>query len=170
MANIPLYGQNKDGDALNKASNAFRGPLDVIVAGDNTQYTPSKDELCRTYASHHANGMDITLPSVDKSDAGLWVKIEVAVTVTASDLVSVTAASGDLLEGSVYLTKATDAGDVGSYAEFAADESDDLTLSMNGSTKGGLIGSWAKFTVNENGYWTVEGRIFGSGTLATPFS
>ena len=166
--NIPLYGQNKDGDALNKASNAFRGPLDVIVAGDNSQYSPSKDELCRTYASHHANGMDITLPSIDASDAGLWVKIEVAVTVTSSDLVAVTAASGDLLEGSVYLTKATDA--VANQAEFAADESNDLTLSMNGSTTGGLIGSWAKFTVNENGYWTVEGQLMGSGTLATPFS
>tara|TARA_R100000700_G_scaffold39681_1_gene53059 strand:- start:3540 stop:4046 length:507 start_codon:yes stop_codon:yes gene_type:complete len=168
MANIPLYGQNKDGDALNKASNAFRGALDVIVAGDNSQYSPGKDELCRTYASHHANGMDITLPSVDKSDAGLWVKIEVAVTVTASDLVAVTAASGDLLEGSVYLTKATDA--VANQAEFAADESNDLIFSMNGSTTGGLIGSWAKFTVNENGYWTVEGQLMGSGTLATPFS
>ena len=168
MANIPMYGQNKDGDALNKASNAFRGPLDVIVAGDNSQFSPGKDELCRTYASHHANGMDITLPSIDKSDAGLWVKIEVAVTVTSSDLVAVTAASGDLLEGSVYLTKATDA--VANQAEFAADESNDLTLSMNGGTTGGLIGSWAKFTVNENGYWTVEGQVFGSGTLATPFS
>ena len=168
MANIPLYGQNKDGDALHKASNAFRGPLDVVVAGDNSQYTPGKDELCRTYASHHANGMDITLPSIDKSDAGLWVKIEVAVTVTASDLIAVTAASGDLLEGSVYITKATDA--VANQAEFAADESDDLIFSMNGSTTGGLIGSWAKFTVNENGYWTVEGQLMGSGTLATPFS
>ena len=168
MANIPMYGQNKDGDALNKASNAFRGPLDVIVAGDDSQFSPSKDELCRTYASHHANGMDITLPSVDKSDAGLWVKIEVAVSVTSSDLVAVTAASGDLLEGSVYLTKATDA--VANQAEFAADESNDLTLSMNGSTTGGLIGSWAKFTVNESGYWTVEGQLLGSGTLATPFS
>ena len=166
--NIPLYGQNKDGDALNKASNAFRGPLDVVVAGDNTQYSLGKDDCCRTYASHHANGMDITLPAVDASDAGLWIKIEVAVTVTASDLISVTAASGDLLEGSVYLTKATDA--VANQAEFAADESDDLIFSMNGSTTGGLIGSWAKFIVNENGYWTVEGQLMGSGTLATPFS
>ena len=166
--NIPLYGQNKDGDALNKASNAFRGPLDVIVAGDNSQYSPSKDELCRIYASHHANGMDITLPAVSSADAGLWIRIEVAVTVTSSDLVAVTAASGDLLEGSVYLTKATDA--VANQVEFAADESNDLTLSMNGSTTGGLIGSWAKLTVNDSGYWTVKGQILGSGTLATPFS
>ena len=169
MAN-PMYGQNKADNALDKARNAFRGALDVAVAGDNTQFTLDKDDCCRTFASHHANGMDITLPAVSAADAGLWIKIEAAVTVTASDLIAVTAQSGDLLEGSVYLTKATDAGDVGSYAEFAADESDDLTLSMNGGTTGGLIGSWAKFTVNDNGYWTVEGRIFGSGTLATPFS
>ena len=167
MAN-PMYGQNKSDNALDKARNAHRGAFDVIVAGDNSQFSPSKDELCCTFASHHANGMDITLPSVSKADAGLWLKIEVAVTVTSSDLVAVTAASGDLLEGSVYLTKATDA--VANQAEFAADESNDLTFSMNGGTTGGLIGSWAKFTVNENGYWTVEGQVNGSGTLATPFS
>ena len=112
--------------------------------------------------------MDITLPAVSSADAGLWIRIEVAVTVTSSDLVAVTAASGDLLEGSVYLTKATDA--VANQVEFAADESNDLTLSMNGSTTGGLIGSWAKLTVNDSGYWTVKGQILGSGTLATPFS
>ena len=167
-SNIPLYGQNKDGDALNKASNAYRGSLDVAVAGDNTQYALDKDGCCRTFASHHANGMDITLPSIDASDAGLWIKIEVAVTVTSSDLISVTAASGDLLEGSVYATKATDA--VANALEFAADESNDLIFSMNGGTTGGLIGSYAKFTVNENGYWTVEGQINGSGSLVTPFS
>ena len=166
--NIPLYGQNKDGDALNKASNAYRGKLDVEVAGNNSQYVLGKDDCCRTFASHHANGMDITLPAIDASDAGLWIKIEVAVTVTSSDLVSVTSLSGDLLEGSCILTKATD--QVAESVEFAADESNDLVFSMNGSTTGGLIGSWAKFTANENGYWTVEGLLNGSGSLATPFA
>tara|TARA_Y100000361_G_C11138352_1_gene333486 strand:- start:226 stop:726 length:501 start_codon:yes stop_codon:yes gene_type:complete len=164
----PMYGQNKADKALEKARNAFKGKLDVVVAGDNSQYTLTKDECCRTFTSHHANGMDITLPAVSSDDAGLWIKIEVAVTVTSSDLVSVTAAAGDLLEGSVYLTKATDA--VANQTEFAADESNDLIFSMNGGTTGGLIGSWAKFTVNENGYWTVEGQINASGSLATPFS
>ena len=167
MAN-PMYGQNKADNALDKARNAFRGRLDVAVAGDNTQYSLAKDDCCRTFASHHANGMDITLPAVSAADAGLWIKIETAVTVTSSDLISVTAQSGDLLEGSVYLSKATDY--VAEQAEFAADESDDLIFSMNGGTTGGLIGSWAKFTVNENGYWTVEGQLLGSSTLATPFS
>ena len=167
MAN-PMYGQNKSDNALDKARNAFRGSLDVKVAGDNTQFTLEKDDCCATYASHHANGMDITLPAVSAEDAGLWIKIETAVTVTSADLISVTAQSGDLLEGSIIITKASDA--VANAAEFAADESNDLVFSMNGGTTGGLIGSWAKFTVNENGYWTVEGFLYGSGSLATPFS
>tara|TARA_R100000808_G_scaffold22685_1_gene49509 strand:+ start:118 stop:621 length:504 start_codon:yes stop_codon:yes gene_type:complete len=167
MAN-PMYGQNKADNALDKARNAFRGSLDVKVAGDNTQFTLEKDDCCATYASHHANGMDITLPAVSAEDAGLWIKIETAVTVTSADLISVTAQSGDLLEGSIIITKASDA--VANAAEFAADESNDLVFSMNGGTTGGLIGSWAKFTVNENGYWTVEGFLYGSGSLATPFS
>ena len=167
MAN-PMDGSNKADKALNKALNASRGKLDVAVAGDNTQYALDKDDCCRTFASHHANGMDITLPAVSADDAGLWIKIEVAVTVTSSDLISVTAASGDLLEGGITISKASDV--IANAAEFAADESDDLIFSMNGGTTGGLIGSWAKFTVNENGYWTVEGFLYGSGTLATPFS
>ena len=167
MAN-PMYGQNKADNALDKARNAFRGRLDVAVAGDNTQYSLAKDDCCRTFASHHANGMDITLPAVSAADAGLWIKIETAVTVTSSDLISVTAQSGDLLEGSITISKATDY--VAEQAEFAADESDDLIFSMNGGTTGGLIGSWAKFTVNVNGYWSVECQLLGSSTLATPFS
>ena len=69
MAN-PMYGQNKADNALDKARNAFRGALDVAVAGDNTQFTLDKDDCCRTFASHHANGMDITLPAVSAADAG----------------------------------------------------------------------------------------------------
>ena len=167
MAN-PMYGQNKADGALDKAKNAFRGSLDVKVAGDNTQFTLGKDDCCATYASHHANGMDITLPAVTAEDAGLWIKIETAVTVTSSDLIAVTAQSGNLLEGSITISMASDV--IANAAEFAADESNDLTFSMNGGTTGGLIGSWAKFTVNGSGYWTVEGFVFGSGTLATPFS
>ena len=39
----PMYGQNKADKALEKARNAFKGKLDVVVAGDNSQYTLTKD-------------------------------------------------------------------------------------------------------------------------------
>lgn len=167
MAN-PLYGQNKVDNRIDKAEKAYQGKLDVVVAGNNTQYTPSKGELCRTYVNGNAGGFDMTLPAVSASDAGLWLKVRVGVAVTATDLIAVTAASGDLLEGDVFITKATDA--VANMVYFAADESNDLTLSMNGSTTGGLIGSEVLFQVNDNGYWSVSGTLYGSGTLATPFS
>ena len=166
MAN-PMYGQNKSDNGIDMAANANLGDLDVIVGGDNQAFTLGKADCCKTYVNGHANGMDIALPAVSAADAGLWIKIGVGVTVT-SGLISVTAASGDLLEGNVIITKASDA--VANAAYFAADESNDLIFSMNGSTTGGLIGSCAKFTVNKKGYWTVEGQINGSGTLATSFS
>ena len=167
MAN-PMYGQNKADDGLDMAANANLGGLDVIVGGNDTAFTLAKEDCCKIYVNGNAGGMDIALPAVSAADAGLWIKIQTGVTVTSSDLISVTAASGDLLEGHVIISKASDA--IANAAYFAADESNDLIFSMNGSTTGGLIGSWAKFTVNKNGYWTVEGELNGSGTLATPFS
>jgi hypothetical protein len=55
-------------------------------------------------------------------------------------------------------------------AYFAADESNDLTITQNGTTTGGLIGSKVRVQANNNGYWTVSGIVLGSSTLATPFS
>ena len=150
MAN-PFYGQNKADNEIDRAGNASGGSYgQIVVAGDNTQYgtataTLGKSDLNKWIVNGHTNGFDLWLPSI-----------------------IVTAASGDLLVGNAFLTKATDA--VANRVYFAADGSDDLILTLNGTTTGGLIGSQAVMQVNKDGYWLVLADLNGSGTLATPFS
>tara|TARA_R100000093_G_C1891243_1_gene57020 strand:+ start:66 stop:572 length:507 start_codon:yes stop_codon:yes gene_type:complete len=168
-----MYGQNKADDAIDIAGNASSGSFgQVAVAGDNTQYGTSsvplgKSDLNKWIVNGHTNGLDLWLPSVSKSDAGLWLGVRCGVASGGASII-ITAASGDLLVGHAFITKATDA--VANRVYFAADGSDDLILTLNGTTTGGLIGSQAVMQVNKDGYWLVLADLTGSGTLATPFS
>ena len=171
---IPQYGMNKHGDDIDWAKNAVSGDMynTVEVAGNNTQYGTaaaplSKNQMNRTIVNGHTNGFDLWLPAVSSSDAGLWLKVVCGVASGGASIV-ITAASGDLLVGNVFSTKATDA--VANRVYFAADGSDDLIFTLDGTTTGGLIGSEAFFQVNKDGYWNVSAQLTGSGTLATPFS
>ena len=173
MAN-PLYGQNTADNAIDFALNASSGQLfsTVIVAGDNAQYGTAaapmgKSHMNRTIVQGHTNGLDLWLPSIDASDAGLWLQIISGVTNGGASTV-ITAASGDLLVGNTIATKATDA--VANSVYFAADASDDLIFTWDGTTTGGLIGSEVFIQANKDGYLYVKSVANGSGTAATPFS
>ena len=149
------------------ALDVFANPkADVeVLAADKTLL---ESDMNRIYVLNKAAGIAIVLPSIDAQNAGMWIEVHVMTAVT-SNAYSVTAgATSDFLEGHVFITKATDA--VANMAYFAADETDDDAFSMNGTTTGGLIGSVARFVANANGYWTVTGQLYGSGTLATPFA
>lgn len=113
-----------------------------------------------------AAGLDFTLPAVAAAQVGAWYKFIVTVTITSNNL-RVTAATGDLLRGGVYIAD-FDTANTGSY--FTPDESDDLIFTANGSTKGGKKGSVVTFTAIHATGWFVEGLLFGDGTLATPFA
>ena len=172
MAN-PFYGQNKADNEIDRAGNASGGSYSqVAVAGDNTQYgtataTLGKSDLNKWIVNGHTNGFDLWLPAVSKSDAGLWLGVRCGVASGGASII-VTAASGDLLVGNAFITKATDA--VANRVYFAADGSDDLILTLNGTTTGGLIGSQAVMQVNKDGYWLVLADLNASGSMVTPFS
>ena len=172
MAN-PLYGQNKADAGIDWAGNAMEGQFGAVtVTGNNSQYGTAvsplgKGDLNKWFVNGHTNGFDMWLPSISAADAGLWLGVRVGVANAGAGII-ITAASGDLLVGNVFNTKATDA--VANRVYFAADGSDDLIFTMNGTTQGGLIGSQVFFQVNKDGYWNVRGDLNGSGTLATNFT
>lgn len=113
-----------------------------------------------------AAGLDFTLPAIAAGDIGTHFKFLVTVTVSSNNF-RVTAAAGDLLFGAVWIAD-FDTANTGAY--FAADGTDDLILTMNGSTKGGKKGTWVEFTATSATQWFVQGVAFGDGSLATPFS
>lgn len=127
------------------------------------------EDMCRTYVLNSAGGIAITLPLIDVQSVGLWVRVEVMTTVTATDDYIIQAgASGDPFEGNVFISEASDF--VANQAYFAADGTDYI-LTMDGGDTGGLIGTSIFIQANANGYWSVSGIIMADGTLTTnPFS
>lgn len=113
-----------------------------------------------------AAGLDFTLPALASTDVGVFYDFLVTVTITSNSF-RVTAASGDLLNGAIWLAD-FDTADTGTY--FTPDFSDDLVMTMNGSTTGGKKGTAVRFTALSATQWFVQGQAFGDGTLATPFS
>lgn len=113
-----------------------------------------------------AAGLDFTLPAIAAAQIGTTFTFLVTTTITSNSL-RITAATGDLLNGAVWLAD-FDTANTGTY--FAADGSDDLIITMNGTTTGGKKGTWLKLTAISATGWFVQGNAFGDGTLATPFS
>lgn len=120
----------------------------------------------RTILVDDAAGLDFTLPAIAAAQIGTHYKFLVTTTITSNSL-RLTAASGDLLRGGV-LVFDFDTANTGTY--FTPDESNDLIMSLNGSTTGGKKGSVVTVTAITATGWFVEGLIYGDGTLATPFS
>lgn len=105
-----------------------------------------------------------TLPAIGAGDVGMefWFLVT-----TTSSAATITAGAADLLTGGV-MCMSTGAG-IENDA-FSPDVSDDLIITMNGTTKGGIIGStWHLIAISAT-RWYCDGTTIGSGTLETPFS
>jgi len=113
-----------------------------------------------------AAGLDFTLPAVAAAQVGTWYRFLVTTTITSNSF-RVTAAAGDLLRGGVWIAD-FDTANTGAY--FTPDESNDLIMTMNGSTTGGKKGTYVDFYAIHATGWMVVGNVFGDGSLATPFS
>lgn len=106
---------------------------------------------------------DFVLPTITANNIGM--EFEFVVTATATSL-TITAAATQLLVGGVGMDSTT----AGDSEAFSADGTDDLVITMNGTTTGGIIGSWVILTAASITEWTVRGNLIGSGTMTTPFS
>ena len=114
-----------------------------------------------------AAGLDFTLPAVATAQVGTWYRFLVTTTVTSNNF-RVTAASGDFLNGGVWIAD-FDTANTGAY--FAADGSSHLAMTMNGSTKGGKKGTVVEFVaISATGWYVTGTQVFGDGALVTPFS
>ena len=107
-----------------------------------------------------------TLPVITALNIGM--KFTFVTTVAASTAQSVTAgAAADLYTGGVRLWDDTAAYTAPQVVIHKADVSNDIILTMNGTTKGGKIGSKVTFTAISATRWFVDGDLFGSGNLST---
>jgi hypothetical protein len=116
-----------------------------------------------------AAGLDFTLPAVATAQIGTTYTFLVTVSVS-SNLLRITAASGDLLRGGVLMHDFDAAYTAPQGVYKTPDESDDLIFSCNGGTTGGKKGTRVEFVAISATGWWVSGNVFGDGVLATPFS
>jgi hypothetical protein len=142
---------------------SYRRPLTSLTGAGPTAITAAMSGY--QFNFNRAAGVAVTLPAVTASEVGVFFDFYFETTATGDH--TITAQAADLLIGGVRIED-FDTANTGSY--FAADGSDDLIITMNGTTKGGKKGSYLRVTCSGAASWTVQGNLFGDGTLATPFS
>lgn len=111
-----------------------------------------------------ADGIAVTLPACQ---VGLKFKVLVQTSVTSNAYSVATSAATELFCGGP-ITGLASGGATAFF--FPADESNDDTLSMNGTTTGGLAGTILEFECISSTRWLVKGNNIGSGSLATSFA
>lgn len=96
---------------------------------------------------------------------GMTFDFFTSVSVVASDTHKLYCSTGSFFKGA--LTVGTIA--TASAAGVAANGTDILGMSSNGSTTGGLVGSFFRVTAISTTQWAIDGFLIGSGSVATPF-
>jgi len=150
-------------DVLNKNSASYGNVPDFYPNGFSAKTAGFTAEAGYTYLVTDLDGCAIVLPAPTHG-----ARIKIVIGAVTSNTHTITCdATTTLFEGYALLGDDID-GTVAQHAPFAADESNDDVLTMNGTTTGNggvieLIGMSAA-------RWKVEAVLYASGTIATPFS
>lgn len=135
----------------------------VAVTASSGNLTLTAAMSGRTMLFDAAGATAYVLPAIAAADVGVYFDFYTTVTATGNH--TITAASGDLLVGSVIA--GVSAADI---EVFAPDVLDDLIITLNGTTTGGIAGTWLRLTALSATRWGVVGITRCSGVQATPFS
>lgn len=147
---------------FDSSGGAIKYKRNVLASSGNTTMTSA---MSGSIMLIDGASTDYTLPAIGTGDVGMHFLF--VSTIISTGTQTITAGAADLLTGGVAII---DVGAAGTDY-FAPDVSDDLILTMNGTTTGGVaVGSWVQYTAISATRWFVQGVLCGSGTLATPFS
>ena len=155
---IPLYGQNKDGDALNNV--ALSRGYKKITAGITLDGTDGG-----VIHIADSDACAIVLPEITAALDGLEYKFIMANDAGGSITITSTDQAGDYYQGTIAV-HSVDADD-----GFAANGSTNNIITMNATSTGGLLGSEVNIRASFGYGWIVWGNVLGTDTTgATPFS
>jgi hypothetical protein len=149
------------GVAMDSTSGGLRSKRSVLASSGNKTMTSA---MSGSVMLLDGAATDYTLPAIGAGDVGMYFDFVSTIISTSQ---SITAGAADLLTGSIAIVSAdTPTADI-----FSPDVSDDLIISLNGTTSGGAaVGSWCRLTAISATRWFVEGVFSGTGTVVTPFS
>ena len=155
---MPLYGQNKDGDALNNV--ALSRGYKKITAGITLDGTDGG-----VIHIADSDACAIVLPEITAALDGLEYKFIMAVDAGGSITITSTDQAGDYYQGTIAV-HSVDADD-----GFAANGSSNNIITMNATATGGLLGSEVNLRAVFGVGWLAWGNVLGTNTTgATPFS
>lgn len=103
------------------------------------------------------------LPALTATEVGIVYEFCSTVAATTT---TITAGAADLLVGGLAIVTAS----VPAADHFQPDGSDDLVITMNGTTQGGMVGSRLRLEAISATRWLVSGTLLGTSTVITPFS
>ncbi len=148
--------------AIDACGVALKSKRNVLASSGNTTMTSA---MSGSVMLIDGASTDYALPAIGTGDVGMF--FDFVSTIISTGTQTITAQAADLLTGGITIA---DVGAAGTDF-FAPDVSDDLIITLNGTTTGGVaVGSWCRLTAISATRWFVEGVFCGSGTLATPFS
>jgi hypothetical protein len=136
----------------------------TFIDANAATLTLNAEDSGKTIFLDRAAGCTVTLPT---PEVGLTYHFVVRTAVTSNSYKVAGKATTHLFAGRV-LNMDTDSSNVMAY--FAADETDDDEMTMNGSTTGGLKSDNFTVTCISPTRWYVEGVTTGTGAVANPFS
>ena len=148
-------------DVLNSSSNSYGQQIDKWKFSAKTAAFTAADGFC--YLVTDADGCAVTLPAPNIGD-----RIKIVFGAVTSNNHTVTADATTTLFSGYALIEDTATGDAAEHKVFAADESDDDVITLNGSTTG--LSGVVELTGISDKMWQVEARLTGSGSVATPFA
>ena len=155
---IPLYGQNKDGDALNNV--ALSRGYKKITAGITLDGTDGG-----VIHIADSDACAIVLPEITAALDGLEYKFIMANDAGGSITITSTDQAGDYYQGTIAV-HSVDADD-----GFAANGTSNNIITMNATATGGLLGSEVNIRAVFGVGWLAWGNVLGTNTTgATPFS
>ena len=148
-------------DVLNSSSSKYGRTPDVYKMSAQTADFTAVDGFC--YLVTKLDGCDVTLPAPT-----VGAKIKIVFGAVTSNAHTITCdATTTLYEGYALVIDTID-GTPAQHVVFAADESDDDAISMNGTTTG--ASAVFELTGIATNRWQVEGIVYASGAVATVFA
>lgn len=140
-----------------------------VISGLGATRTLNEGESGSVIALDRAAGITVTLPSVAAGAVpGTFFDFMVSVTTTTNGYKVITGAGTELLVGSI-LNCDTDTSDAVAIWKSLVGTSN-ISVNLDGSTKGGIKGDKFRVTNLNATTWVVEGVTNGTGAVATPFA
>jgi hypothetical protein len=158
-------GLGKDGSlVLNHGANQTLVPVSKVVDVTAATLTVTRDAHAgRLVTLNRAAGVAVTLP--DATGSGDEYEFVIGTTITSNATTIKVPDADNTMVGWVSTATTT----AGAGLQEAAGGTDD-TISMNGTTTGGIVGSYVKVKDIAANLWLVDGKLVGSGVLATSLS